>query len=130
MKSPSLSPHSIIQPSVPQNMQELASHLVCAACIVHLTPHSIPYATQAIYAHAQTMDCTIRAFHTRVCNPSPLRPRRSPRPSLHPLHAPCTVHAHALTIHTCGVCAIRAMHVGQPAREMSVVEALSKWLAI
>ena len=59
MKNPSLSPHSIIQPSAPQNMQELASHLVCAACIVHLTPHSIHHAPRAIYTHAQTMGYTI-----------------------------------------------------------------------
>ena len=48
MKNLSLSPHSIIQPSAPQNMQELASHLVCAACIVHLTPHSLHHAPRAI----------------------------------------------------------------------------------
>ena len=41
MKNPSLSPHSIIQASAPQNMQELASHLICTTCIIHLTPHSI-----------------------------------------------------------------------------------------
>ena len=38
MKNPSLSPHSIIQPSAPQNMQELASHLICTTCVIHLTP--------------------------------------------------------------------------------------------
>ena len=41
---PSLSPHSIIQPSAPQNMQELASHLICATCTIHLTPCSIHHA--------------------------------------------------------------------------------------
>ena len=44
MKNPSLSPHSIIQPFTPQNMQELASHLICTACIIHLTPHSMHHA--------------------------------------------------------------------------------------
>ena len=46
---PSLSPHSIIQPSEPWNMQELASYLIC---VVHLASHSIHCAPQAIYAHA------------------------------------------------------------------------------
>ena len=91
MKSPSLSPHSIIQPSAPQNMQELASHLVCTACVIHLAPHSLHHTPQAIYAHTQTTGFTIRALHTHICNPCPLRPchlRRSPCPSLHPPRTP------------------------------------------
>ena len=88
MKNPSLSPHSIIQPFTPQNMRELASHLICAACIIHLTPHSIHHAPQAIYAHAWTMGCAICALHTHVCNPCPLRLCCSPHPSLHPPCAP------------------------------------------
>ena len=71
MKNPTLVPHSIIQPSTPQNMQELASHLICTACVIHLTPHSIHHAPRAIYAHAQTMGCAIHALHTHVHNPCP-----------------------------------------------------------
>ena len=107
MKNPSLSPHSIIQPFTPQNMQELASHLISAACIVHLTPHSIHHPPWAIYAHARTMGCAICALHTHVCNPCPLRLCCSPRPSLHPPHTPAFApqstrsHSPSIPSHTC-----------------------------
>ena len=95
MKNPTLSPHSIIQPSTPQNMQELASHLICATCIIHLTPHSIHHAPWAIYAHAQTMGCAIHALHTHVHNPCP--------PSDHitcAIHlTPCSIHHVHLHLH-------------------------------
>ena len=64
---PSLFPHSIIQPSAPQNMQELV------ICIIHLAPHSIHCAPQTIYVHTQTAGCAIYALHTRVCNLCSLR---------------------------------------------------------
>ena len=112
MKNPTLSPHSIIQPSTPQNMQELASHLICAACVIHLTPHSIHHAPWAIYAHAQTMGCTIQALHTYVCNPCPpsdwitcaihLTPRSIHRTHLHSHPSPHVVIRHqslAILVH-------------------------------
>ena len=45
--------------------------LIYAACIVHLTPHSIHHATWAIYAHACTVGCAIHALRTCICTPCP-----------------------------------------------------------
>ena len=143
MKNPSLSPHSIIQPSVPQNMQELASHLVCTACIIHLAPplhspchlghlcpcsdhglrHSCPPHPRLKPMPPQTVWFTLPLAPStaRTCVHTPVHVH-TPR-----AHAPCTVHIHTLAICTCGV---HAIHIGQPAHEVGVVEALSKWLAI
>ena len=120
MKNPSLSPHSIIQPSAPQNMQELASHLICTTCIVHLTPHSIHCTPQAIYAHAQTTGCTICALHTCIRNPCPLRPhhlRCSPHPRLHPPRAPAFTsqstrsHSPSIPSHSCSWARTPSCHI-------------------
>ena len=105
MKNPSLSPHSIIQPFTPQNMQELASHLICTACIIHLTPPPCPPRPSMPTLRPWVAPFVPSTSH--VCNPCPLRPHHSPHPSLHPPHAPAfapqSTHSHSPSIpsHTC-----------------------------